>query len=62
MVEREFLGEPCPDAGYWEQPAGDLPDWQTSYQHLVAEGQVAQLSSSSSANQTRAFPPPVEPS
>jgi quinol monooxygenase YgiN len=54
----------CDEATFvdWEQPTGDLPGWQTSYQHLVAEGQVAQLSSPSPANQTRAFPPPVEPS
>jgi quinol monooxygenase YgiN len=28
----------CDEATFvdWEQPGGDLPDWQTSYQHLVA--------------------------
>jgi hypothetical protein len=40
----------------------DLPDWQTSYQRLVADGQVAQLSAPSPANASKAFPAPVEPS
>ncbi len=54
----------CDEATFvdWEQPSADLPDWQTSHEHLVADGQVAQLTSPSPANQTRAFPAPVEPS
>ena len=54
----------CDEATFvdWEQPGADLPDWQTSYRHLVADGQVATLTSPSSANQTRAFPAPVETS
>ncbi len=54
----------CDEATFvdWEQPGADLPDWQTSHQHLVADGQVAQLTSPSAANQTREFPSPVEPS
>jgi hypothetical protein len=39
----------------------DLPDWQTSWRHLTADGLVAELSQPSPANQTRAFPPPVAP-
>ena len=27
----------------WEQDAADLPDWQTSYQRLIKDGQVGQL-------------------
>ena len=52
----------CDEATFvdWEQPGAELPDWQTSYQHLVADGQVAELTSPSPANQTRAFPAPVE--
>jgi len=54
----------CAEATFvaWEQPHADLPDWQTSYQRLVADGQVAELTSPSPANQTRAFPAPVETS
>jgi hypothetical protein len=53
----------CDEATFvdWEQASPDLPDWQTSYQHLIADGQVATLTHPSDANQTRAFPPPVEP-
>ena len=53
----------CDEATFvnWEQDSPDLPDWQTSWRHLVADGKVAQLTHPSDANQTRAFPPPVEP-
>jgi hypothetical protein len=53
----------CDEATFvdWEQASPDLSDWQTSYQHLIADGQVATLTHPSDANQTRAFPPPVEP-
>jgi hypothetical protein len=52
----------CDEATFvdWEQDSADLPGWQTSYQHLVADGQVASVTDPSNANQTRAFPPPVE--
>jgi hypothetical protein len=52
----------CDEATFvdWEQPGADLPDWQTSHQRLVADGQVAQLTSPSPANETRAFPAPVD--
>jgi hypothetical protein len=52
----------CDEATFvdWEQPGADLPDWQTSYEHLVADGQAATLTDPSPANQTRAFPAPVE--
>jgi len=46
---------------YWEEGSPDLPDWQTSHRHLVADGQAAELTHPSDANQTRAFPPPVVP-
>ena len=45
----------------WEQASPDLPDWQTSYRRLVADGQVSTLSQPSAANQAKDFPPPVEP-
>ena len=53
----------CDEATFvdWEQASSDLPGWQTSYQHLIADGQVATLTHPSDANQTRAFSPPVEP-
>jgi len=40
----------------WEQPSPDLPDWQTSWRHLTADGKVAELTRASAANQTRDFP------
>jgi quinol monooxygenase YgiN len=54
----------CDEATFvdWEQASPDLPDWQTSWRHLTADGAVAELSHASAANQTRAFPAPVEPS
>jgi hypothetical protein len=53
----------CDEATFvdWEQDSPDLPGWQTSWRHLTADGQVAQLTHPSAANQTRDFPPPVEP-
>jgi hypothetical protein len=53
----------CDEATFvdWEQDSPDLPDWQTSWRHLTAGGQVAELTHPSAAKQTRAFPPPVEP-
>ena len=52
----------CDEATFvdWEQDSPDLPDWQTGWRHLVADGQPAELTNASPANQTRAFPPPVE--
>ena len=54
----------CDEATFtdWEQPTADLPDWQTSYRRLVAEGKAASLTEPTDAHQTRAFPPPVEAS
>jgi hypothetical protein len=53
----------CDEATFvdWEPTSPDLPDWQTSWRHLTADGRVAELTHPSDANQTRAFPPPVEP-
>jgi len=53
----------CDEATFvdWEQDSPDLPDWQTNWRHLTADGKVAELTHPSEANQTRAFPPPVEP-
>jgi hypothetical protein len=51
----------CDEATFvdWEQDSPDLPDWQTSWRHLTANGNAAELTHPSQANQTRAFPPPV---
>jgi len=56
------LDDWCDEATFvdWEQQGADLPDWQTSYRRLVADGEVASLTHASDAHQTRAFPPPVE--
>ncbi len=53
----------CDEATFvdWEQASPDLPDWQTSWRHLTADGQVAELTHPSAANHSRDFPPPVEP-
>jgi hypothetical protein len=53
----------CDEATFadWEQSSPDLPDWQTSFRRLIADGQVASLTHASDANETRAFPAPVEP-
>ena len=52
----------CDEATFvdWEQDSPDLPDWQTGWRHLVAEGKAAELTHPSAANQTRDFPPPVQ--
>ena len=52
----------CDEATFvdWEQASPDLPDWQTSWRHLTADGTVAELTHPSNANQARAFPPPIE--
>jgi len=44
------------------RPSPDLPDWQTGWRHLTADGKVAELTDPWAANQTRAFPAPVETS
>ncbi len=56
------LDDWCDEATFieWEQASEDLPDWQTSYRRLIADGQAASLPHASDAHQTRAFPPPVE--
>jgi hypothetical protein len=53
----------CDEATFadWEQASPQLPDWQTCWRQLVADGQSATLTHESEANQTRAFPAPVEP-
>ena len=53
----------CDEATFvdWEQDSPALPDWQTSWRHITVDGQVAELTDASPANQTRDFPPPVEP-
>jgi len=56
------LDDWCDEATFadWEQVSEDLPDWQTSHRHLVADGQAASLTHASDAHQARNFPPPVE--
>ena len=52
----------CDEATFvdWEQASPDLPDWQTNWRHLTADGTAATLTQPSPANATRAFPPPVQ--
>ena len=51
----------CDEATFidWEQASADLPDWQTGYRRLIAEGKAASLTEPTDAHETRAFPPPV---
>jgi hypothetical protein len=58
------LDDWCDEATFadWEQDSAGLPDWQTSYRKLIADGQAAALTNASAAHATRDFPPPVEPS
>lgn len=45
----------------WEQDSAELPDWQISYQKLIADGQLGQLTNADPGHATRDFPPPVVP-
>ena len=40
---KDRLDHYCDEATFvdWEQASPDLPDWQTSYEHLIADGRVA---------------------
>jgi hypothetical protein len=60
---RTRLDHYCDEATFvdWEQESPDLPGWQASWRRLTADGRAAELSQPSAANQTRDFPPPVEP-
>ena len=60
---RSNIDRYCDEATFvdWDQDSPDLPDWPTGWRHLVADGMAAELTRPSPANQTRAFPPPVEP-
>jgi hypothetical protein len=53
----------CDEASFvdWEQDSAKLPDWETSWRRLVADGRSAPLTNPSDANETRAFPAPAEP-
>ena len=53
----------CDEATFvdWEQDSADLPDWQTGWCRLVAEGTAGVLSHPAPAHQTRDFPAPVVP-
>jgi len=39
-----------------DQDSADLPDWQTSWRHLTADGKAAELTHPSAANRARDFP------
>ena len=45
----------------WEQDSAELPDWQTSYQRLIKDGQLGELTNADPGHATRDFPPPVVP-
>ncbi len=63
LSTEDLLDHLCDEATFvdWEQDSSDLPDWQTSWRHLVADGKSATLTHQSPANESRAFPAPVEP-
>ncbi len=56
------LDDWCDEATFvdWEQTGPILPTWRTSFERIVADGQVAKLTHASDAHETRAFPAPVE--
>jgi hypothetical protein len=58
---RSKIDHYCDEATFvdWDQDSPDLPDWQTNWRHLVANGLAAELSQPSPAHQTRDFPAPV---
>jgi len=58
---RSHLDRYCDEATFvaWEQDSPDLPDWQTNWRHLVADGLAADLTQPSASHQTREFPAPV---
>jgi quinol monooxygenase YgiN len=58
-----LLDHLCDEATFvdWEQDTAELPDWQTSWRRLVVDGRSAPLTNPSDANDTRAFPAPIEP-
>jgi quinol monooxygenase YgiN len=58
-----LLDHLCDEATFvdWEQDTPQLPNWQTSWRRLVADGRSATLTNPSEANETRAFSAPVEP-
>ena len=51
----------CDEATFvdWEQADARLPDWQTAYERLVADGRSASLPHGSPENDGRQFPAPV---
>ena len=61
LATMDRLDDWCDEATFvdWEQPGPDLPAWPDGYARLVADGQVASLSSPSDAHHTRDFPAPV---
>jgi heme-degrading monooxygenase HmoA len=58
------IDEWCDEATFvdWEQAGGNFPDWRESYGRLIADGQVAALTTPSDAHHIRDFPAPVVPS
>jgi hypothetical protein len=55
------LDDWCHEATFvdWEQASADPPDWQDSYERLVASGQAARLTHATDAHHTRDFPEPI---
>lgn len=53
----------CNEAAFvdWEQDSPDLPDWQTNWRRLTADGLAAELTQPSPAHRARTFPAPAEP-
>lgn len=63
LSTRGLVDHLCDEATFvdWEQDSATLPDWQTAWRRLVADGQSAIITNASDANETRAFPSPVVP-
>jgi hypothetical protein len=63
LSTRALVDHLCDEASFahWEQDTSELPDWQTCWRRLVSNGESAALTHASDANESRAFPAPVEP-
>jgi hypothetical protein len=61
LATEAHLDDWCDEATFadWEQQDPELPDWETCYDHLIAEGQAAALAHGTPANETLDFPAPV---
>jgi hypothetical protein len=63
LSTRALVNHLCDEASFvdWKQDSPQLPDWQTAWRRLVADGESAPITNASDANKGRDFPAPVVP-